>query len=546
MTATFWDSVLQNVVAGAVLLLPSAAAGGWAGAWAERLAGRLRNQWLWQLRQPERLTIALAASASTATSGSRFGTTYRRPATGTGPARALAALMPSLCRGYTSVSAQHIKLSGDVDPSERSGDLICLGGVATNDETRGVLGPLAGSLPFVMSASKQIVWRSADGSTATYEGEVAAGGRVTRDYGIVVRVPNPHDRAGYAFVFAGSRTYGTIAAAQFFTSKKVSIWRHVLPRRKPLPDSFAALVSAKVDGERVYDVEECAVEELAPPRTSAAPIGTHFEVAERRLEGKSGDPDACEDVIVVTDHFAAVIDGETDKTGLRFGGRTGGRAAAELMAQVIEELDADADLDVCLARMTERLHSLVPDDAPAGRLPPPSAVFALYSATRREVWRVGDVAVIVDGVAHEVDKPLDAIVGAGRAALLSALLAAGARQDDLRADDAGRKMMLPLLEHQHLFRNHPTSPYGFGAVDGREVPGRFRECFSVAGAEWVALASDGYPEPRPTLEESEEALARALRDPLRLHPSPATKAVLPGAVSYDDRAFLRIRQAPRR
>lgn len=67
-----------------------------------------------------------------------------------------------------------------------------------------------------------------------------------------------------------------------------------------------------------------------------------IQVLERFVEGKTDDG-TCEDMIVVTDHFAAVIDGASDATGARFAGKTGGRFAAEVVAATIASLPATAD-----------------------------------------------------------------------------------------------------------------------------------------------------------------------------------------------------------
>ena len=57
----------------------------------------------------------------------------------------------------------------------------------------------------------------------------------------------------------------------------------------------------------------------------------------------------------------------------------------------------------------------------------------------------------------------------------------------------------------------------------------------------VVLASDGYPQLHPTLEETEEALALQLRhDPLMVSTCRATKPLIAGNLSFDDRSFLRI------
>jgi hypothetical protein len=72
------------------------------------------------------------------------------------------------------------------------------------------------------------------------------------------------------------------------------------------------------------------------------------------------------------------------------------------------------------------------------------------------------------------------------------------------------------------------------------VPTSYLDVRPVAGGDTVVLASDGYLEPAETLEESEARLrARLSEDPLLIGDPPATKALAPGALSFDDRTYLR-------
>jgi hypothetical protein len=64
-----------------------------------------------------------------------------------------------------------------------------------------------------------------------------------------------------------------------------------------------------------------------------------MEVLEQFVEAKSGRPAKCEDFVVVGDHFLAVIDGATDKTGAKFRGVSGGRFAAEVIGAAIPNLE---------------------------------------------------------------------------------------------------------------------------------------------------------------------------------------------------------------
>ena len=57
----------------------------------------------------------------------------------------------------------------------------------------------------------------------------------------------------------------------------------------------------------------------------------------------------------------------------------------------------------------------------------------------------------------------------------------------------------------------------------------------------IVFATDGYPVIKATLIETEAYLRELLiADPMRIEKHLSTKGVAPGAVSFDDRAYLRI------
>ena len=270
-----------------------------------------------------------------------------------------------------------------------------------------------------------------------------------------------------------------------------------------------------------------------------------YRVVESASFAKSQRDEENEDVIVLTPAFAAIIDGATDKSGLRYGGLTGGRLAAQALASAFENLDPGADINTAVDFLTTRLEAAV---RRAGGNPAawtcPTASFVCYAAARREIWRVGDSVFRLD---EQIDAPItliDRVASEARATLDRALLASGARPEEIRASDPGRDMILPLLRVAGAFQNHPDPDceFGRGVLDGKRVPPHFRECFPVGQATELILASDGYPQLLATLAASEEELARELTiDPLRISlASPGTKGMVPGARSFDDRTYLRL------
>ncbi|MDT0321860.1 hypothetical protein [Streptomyces millisiae] len=247
---------------------------------------------------------------------------------------------------------------------------------------------------------------------------------------------------------------------------------------------------------------------------------------------------------------AAVVDGATSKDTRTYGDQTGGARAAECVAEVLRRLPPNVAPTEALTMVTKELSalrrqwSIAPDDLMA-----PSAVAAVFLPGRRQVWRVGDVHIAIrtpNGWAHHpADKAIDRVVAAARAALLRCRLAQGASIDELAATDPGRTMLLPILKEQNVLANDtdPHNPLGFGVLDGRPVPDRYLETISLPpDAIEVVLASDGYLSAAPTLREAEDQLTLSLaEDPLRIGAYASTKATPPGARSFDDRTYIRLR-----
>ena len=62
----------------------------------------------------------------------------------------------------------------------------------------------------------------------------------------------------------------------------------------------------------------------------------------------------------------------------------------------------------------------------------------------------------------------------------------------------------------------------------------------VSSLNEVVLASDGYPFLKPTLAASEAALAEQIaNDPQNIHSFIATKGIVEGNKSFDDRTYIR-------
>lgn len=293
-----------------------------------------------------------------------------------------------------------------------------------------------------------------------------------------------------------------------------------------------------------------------------------MKIIESSIIGKKS-PEACEDGMVVTDDFIAVIDGSTSKTPKHLNpDMKNGRYAMILISEYIrEELKADASVDDFCQGVTAYIYNKVYEklgveerlkEHPEERL---TASAILYSRTRNEVWMVGDCQAIIDGKLYENGKPYEQEIARKRVELI---------EQGLSPAEA-RKQIEPLLIEAMLSGQNQTYTVidGFPIYrEGVKVVSVSDSCsvqdpcsvqdsvpasdsvpcsdsvsasgtFFVSSSE-IVLASDGYPFLEPTLAASEAALAEQIaNDPQNIHSFIATKGIVEGNKSFDDRTYIR-------
>ena len=287
-----------------------------------------------------------------------------------------------------------------------------------------------------------------------------------------------------------------------------------------------------------------------------------MKIIESSIIGKKSQ-EACEDGMVVTDDFIAVIDGSTSKTPKHLNpDMKNGRYAMMLISEYIrEELKADASVDDFCQGVTAYIYNKVYEKLgveerlkkhPEERL---TASAILYSRIRNEVWMVGDCQAIIAGKLYENGKPYEEKIARKRVELI---------EQGLSPAEA-RKQIEPLLIEAMLSGQNQT----YTVIDGFPI---YREgvkvvsvsdsssvqdsvpasdsvpCSDSASASdtipssssEIVLASDGYPFLKPTLAASEAALAEQIaNDPQNIHSFIATKGIVEGNKSFDDRTYIR-------
>ena len=287
-----------------------------------------------------------------------------------------------------------------------------------------------------------------------------------------------------------------------------------------------------------------------------------MKIIESSIIGKKNQ-EACEDGMVVTDDFIAVIDGSTSKTPKHLNpDMKNGRYAMMLISEYIrEELKADASVDDFCQGVTAYIYNKVYEkleveerlkEHPEERL---TASAILYSRTRNEVWMVGDCQAIIDGKLYENGKPYEQEIARKRVELI---------EQGLSPAEA-RKQIEPLLIEAMLSGQNQT----YTVIDGFPI---YREGVKVvsvsdscsvqnsvpasdsvpcsdsvsasgtipSSSSEIVLASDGYPFLKPTLAASEAALAEQIaNDPQNIRSFIATKGIVEGNKSFDDRTYIR-------
>ena len=293
-----------------------------------------------------------------------------------------------------------------------------------------------------------------------------------------------------------------------------------------------------------------------------------MKIIESSIIGKKS-PEACEDGMVVTDDFIAVIDGSTSKTPKHLNpDMKNGRYAMMLISEYIrEELKADASVDDFCQGVTAFIYNKVYEklgveerlkEHPEERL---TASAILYSRTRNEVWMVGDCQAIIDGKLYENGKPYEEKIARKRVELIEqGLSPAEARKQIepllIKAMLSGQNQTYTVIDGFPIYRegvkvvsvsdsssvqDSVSSSDSCSVQDPVSCSGSASASDTIpSSSSEIVLASDGYPFLKPTLAASEAALAEQIaNDPQNIHSFIATKGIVEGNKSFDDRTYIR-------
>jgi glycerophosphoryl diester phosphodiesterase len=270
----------------------------------------------------------------------------------------------------------------------------------------------------------------------------------------------------------------------------------------------------------------------------------------------------CEDGVVITENFIAVIDGTSCKSGANYGGKTTGRIAMEYIKEAIEGFSKDIDCYDAINNVTEKISSFyhknnIYDEARSDVRKRLTACAIIYSKARKEIWVVGDCQALIirkDGYKQKIENPLmaDEVTINTRVYITTAALASGKTVEELLTDDPGSKFIRPMINDiQIQFQNKPGYEYSFGVFDGFEIPHELVKVIPIEDDDReIVFASDGYFDLRSTLEESEqEVQIQKIVDPLFISRHKATSGITKAKAGEDkskektwkdDRSYVRI------
>ena len=261
------------------------------------------------------------------------------------------------------------------------------------------------------------------------------------------------------------------------------------------------------------------------------------DIIESFIMGKSGNVQECEDVIVVSEHFYAVIDGATAKFPIKYEGKTSGRYCAELLERAIHTLDKDVDAKGALDALNDVVKKAY-GNAEITEENKMQASIIIYSRGRREIFNYGDCQLMINGKSFDHRKRIDTLLEDLRAFTIHAYLSKGGRESDLYENDIGREAILPFLKKQSIFAN-TDGYFGYPVIDGTGINEGLIKTYKLKQGDLVVMASDGYPGLCPTLLQSEEYLSEVQKsDPLAICENKQTKMKSPQSLSFDDRAYL--------
>jgi len=256
--------------------------------------------------------------------------------------------------------------------------------------------------------------------------------------------------------------------------------------------------------------------------------------------------DTCEDSIVITDNFLAIVDGATSRSPILYEGKKNGKVASEIIAKSIAELPEDSTAENAFLSASQKIAEFYEKENlydhmkenPADRC---NASVIIFSKHFNELWLVGDCQALIDGKLTNNVKKVDTLFEELRSFILEQEIMKGKSIEELRQNDVSQGQVIPFIDRQNVFQNIDKDvEFAYFTIDGFFKNTSRIKKISVPINSNVVIASDGYPQLFPTLEETEASLASIIaEDPLCFRKFKSVKGVFEGNISFDDRSYIK-------
>lgn len=265
-----------------------------------------------------------------------------------------------------------------------------------------------------------------------------------------------------------------------------------------------------------------------------------MKIVEKFLLSKYGENAVSEDLIFESEDIVAVIDGATSKSQKLWGGVSSGFFAAKTICVALNEIKRNLNAIDTINYLNDYLITQIGDK----KIPfndRPMASLVLYNNTTSQIIRYGDCKFLIDAEEFPRVNQNDIALASKRAKILLEAIEKGKSIEELKQKDIGREFILDQLARNTEYANH-AGKKGYPAINGTIINKNFIDCYSVKKNSQIILASDGYPFLKPTLEESEAELKRVIEEePLLIKQYISTKGMRQNQVSFDDRAYVRLK-----
>lgn len=266
-------------------------------------------------------------------------------------------------------------------------------------------------------------------------------------------------------------------------------------------------------------------------------------------EAKTGNKHDSEDTYFVNEHFACVIDGATNVSGISLEGTTPGKLAAQTVKEAMASLQGTEDIEEIIVKINLYYENIYKFYDKSGveitnSFMRPSASAIIFSKHHRKIWLIGDCQCYLDGQQYTNIKRVDQVFEEVRSIIIKSELVQGVTEETLLHNDIGFETIKPLIQRQYQFQNgDPACNLSYGVINGQSIPLNLIKTIEVPEEiETISFASDGYPLIFETLTETEAYLQRMLEiDPLCINENMATKGIQIGNVSFDDRTYIRVK-----